>query len=314
LAFNMFDTDSNNYVDINEFLVMERVMQNTKCCSKKKAATSDDTASKLPTFSKVDLVTNDAWWVSKLFHTVTGYKPPSRSNDDVTTSEKPKNEQLLPQCAVHDAEVTKNTTLLRYLFGKNGRNKLTYQDFSKFMDNLQTEVLELEFMEYSKGLPTISESEFGKILLRLTNVKKENHKKYLKHVQNKLNEEKGINFVDFCKFFNFLNNIDDFSLAMHIYTISGQPISHDEFQRAVKACVGYTLNPHLVETVFLIFDQDGDGYLSHYEFICKMKNRLQRGLPSNTHEHHNHHQTLGWEPFKICLKKKMHGPADHPEE
>jgi len=36
------------------------------------------------------------------------------------------------------------------------------------MENLQTEVLELEFHEFSKGLDTISEVDFARILLRYT--------------------------------------------------------------------------------------------------------------------------------------------------
>lgn len=52
----------------------------------------------------------------------------------------------------------------------------------------------------------------------------------------------------------------------------------EEFQRAVKACVDYTLHPRLVETVFVVFDQDGDGHLSYHEFVCIMKDRLARGL------------------------------------
>lgn len=38
------------------------------------------------------------------------------------------------------------------------------------MDNLQTEMLEIEFLSYSKGMPTISEEDFARILLRYTNV------------------------------------------------------------------------------------------------------------------------------------------------
>lgn len=36
------------------------------------------------------------------------------------------------------------------------------------MENLQTEVLELEFNEFSKGSTTISEIDFAKLLLRYT--------------------------------------------------------------------------------------------------------------------------------------------------
>ena len=38
----------------------------------------------------------------------------------------------------------------------------------RFMENLQTEVLELEFQEYSRGREVISETDFARILLRYT--------------------------------------------------------------------------------------------------------------------------------------------------
>lgn len=61
-----------------------------------------------------------------------------------------------------------NTTLLVHLFGKHGCGELNFADFITFMENLQIEVLELEFLEFSKGLNTISELDFAKILLRYT--------------------------------------------------------------------------------------------------------------------------------------------------
>ena len=41
------------------------------------------------------------------------------------------------------------------------------------MENLQSEVLEIEFHEYSKGLEYISELDFAKILLRYTKLSEE---------------------------------------------------------------------------------------------------------------------------------------------
>lgn len=61
-----------------------------------------------------------------------------------------------------------DTTLMVHFFGKDGMNELKYEDFRRFMENLQQEVLELEFHEYSKGRDTISELDFAKILLRYT--------------------------------------------------------------------------------------------------------------------------------------------------
>lgn len=88
--------------------------------------------------------------------------------------------------------------------------------------------------------------------------------------------EKGINFEDFKQFCEFLNNLEDFSIAMRMYTLADRSISKgerafisenllqfqffpDEFSRAVKICTGYALSQHLVDTVFAIFDEDGDG-------------------------------------------------------
>ena len=52
----------------------------------------------------------------------------------------------------------------------------------------------------------------------------------------------------------------------------------DVFNRAVKACTGQSLDKALVNVVFQLFDNDGDGHLSHGEFISVMKNRLHRGF------------------------------------
>ena len=56
------------------------------------------------------------------------------------------------------------------------------------MDNLQTEVLEIEFLTFSKGMTTISEEDFARILLRYTNV--ENISSYLENVRQAIPDEK----------------------------------------------------------------------------------------------------------------------------
>ncbi|KAG7223553.1 hypothetical protein INR49_028446 [Caranx melampygus] len=80
------------------------------------------------------------------------------------------------------------TTLLVHFFGKKGKAELKFEDFYKFMDNLQTEVLEIEFLSYSKGMPTISEEDFARILLRYTNV--DDVSGYLENVRNNIPDEK----------------------------------------------------------------------------------------------------------------------------
>lgn len=58
------------------------------------------------------------------------------------------------------------------------------------MDNLQTEVLELEFAEFSCGLQTISEIEFAQILLRYTKLTKEENDRYLNRLRSRIEHSK----------------------------------------------------------------------------------------------------------------------------
>jgi hypothetical protein len=52
-----------------------------------------------------------------------------------------------------------------------------------FMENLQTEVLEIEFTEFSHGFKTISDLDFAEILLRYTDFDRETKKSILKKVK-----------------------------------------------------------------------------------------------------------------------------------
>lgn len=67
----------------------------------------------------------------------------------------------------------------------------------RFMDNLQTEVLEIEFLCYSKGLLTISEEDFARILLRYTNV--DDVSRYLENVCHSIPDEKVHCSSDSCR-------------------------------------------------------------------------------------------------------------------
>ncbi|XP_045902363.1 calcium uptake protein 3, mitochondrial-like isoform X7 [Micropterus dolomieu] len=182
-----------------------------------------------------------------------------------------------------DESITIDTTLLVHFFGKKGKAELTFDDFYRFMDNLQTEVLEIEFLTYSKGMTTISEEDFAKILLRFTNV--ENISAYLENVRQCIPDEKGITFDEFRSFFQFLNNLEDFAIAMQMYNFAARSIGQDEFARAVYVATGLKLTRHLVHTIFKIFDVDHDDQLSYKEFIGIMKDRLNRGARVKDRHH-----------------------------
>ncbi|XP_073464321.1 calcium uptake protein 3, mitochondrial isoform X8 [Aquarana catesbeiana] len=244
IAFNMFDTDGNQMVDREEFLVLQEIFR--KKNEKKERKGEEEKCAQL-------------------------------GMDELSSS------------MIH-------TTLLVHFFGKKGKIELNFEDFYRFMDNLQTEVLEIEFLSYSKGMNTISEEDFAHILLRYTNV--ENTSSYLENVRVRLPEEKGISFDDFRSFFQFLNNLEDFAIAMQMYNFANRSIGQDEFKRAVYVATGLKLSPHLVNTVFKIFDVDRDDQLSYKEFIGIMKDRLHRGFRGYKTEQK-------YTTFRACLKKQL---------
>ncbi|XP_020813598.1 calcium uptake protein 3, mitochondrial isoform X12 [Drosophila serrata] len=230
IAFNMFDTDGNQRVDKDEFLVIISIL----------AGAFKDIQNVDPQTKRIQNYVNDGEGLQRR-HMVA-------------------------------------TTLQFHFFGKRGTGVINYDNFYRFMDNLQTEVLELEFHEFSKGNSVISELDFAKILLRYTYLATDEYDIFLERLLERVKEEKGITFHDFRDFCHFLNNLDDFTIAMRMYTLADRAISKDEFSRAVKICTGYKLSPHLIDTVFAIFDADGDGLLSYKEFIAIMKDRLHRGF------------------------------------
>ncbi|XP_018024197.1 calcium uptake protein 3, mitochondrial [Hyalella azteca] len=252
IAFNMFDTDGNERVDKQEFLVLESIFSTAR---RERLQRSDTPAAS------------------------------AGAESEVLDDSLQKKHQV-------------DTTLLVHFFGQKGKQDLKFEDFKMFMENLQTEVLEIEFNEFSKGLPTISELDFAKILLRYTHLQADQYEMYLERLIDKLSEEKGISFSEFKSFCQFLNTLDDFGIAMRMYTLAEQPISKDEFHRAVQICTGHSLSEHIVSTVYNIFDDDGDGALSYKEFIAIMKDRLHRGFKHNL-------RSEGWEAFRHCVKAEM---------
>ncbi|XP_039695251.1 calcium uptake protein 3, mitochondrial isoform X2 [Pteropus medius] len=277
IAFNMFDTDGNEMVDKKEFLVLQEIFRKKN----EKRETKGDEEKHAMLVLKTDaeeLVSRSYWDTLRRNTSQALFSDLAERADDITS-------------------LVTDTTLLVHFFGKKGKAELNFEDFYRFMDNLQTEVLEIEFLSYSNGMNTISEEDFAHILLRYTNV--ENTSVFLENVRYSISEEKGITFDEFRSFFQFLNNLEDFAIALNMYNFASRSIGQDEFKRAVYVATGLKLSPHLVNTVFKIFDVDKDDQLSYKEFIGIMKDRLHRGFRG--------YKTVQKYPtFKSCLKKELH--------
>ncbi|CAL7951364.1 unnamed protein product [Xylocopa violacea] len=284
IAFNMFDTDGNERVDKTEFLVIRRLLGG----SLKHRQLDDDTK------RAMEKVFSHAW---RGRHGTETKEKLDLLVEKQTTPEAIQLQYIDDEQGLQRRHAV-DTSLMIHFFGKDGKNELKYEDFRRFMESLQQEVLELEFHEFSKGRDTISELDFAKILLRYTHLDTDEYDKYLDRILMNAELQIGITFEEFRRFYQFLNNLDDFAIAMRMYTLADHPISKDEFQRAVKICTGSVLSNHIIDTVFALFDEDGDGLLSYKEFIAIMKDRLHRGFKSQQ-------RLKNLQAFTSCVKQEM---------
>ncbi|KAF3841419.1 hypothetical protein F7725_007281 [Dissostichus mawsoni] len=187
-----------------------------------------------------------------------------------------------------------NTTLQAYFFGKRGENKLQYQDFHRFMVDLQAEVQEMEFLQFSKGMDTMRREDFAEWLLHYTN--EEDNEAYWENMRKRIPAGQSITFEEFKAFCLFTNNLEDFSFSMKLVTGTNRPVGMAQFKRAVRIATGHDLSDNVLDTVFKLFDMDGDKCLSHKEFMGVMTDRIRRGLKVQ-------HQS-GFSGYWKCVKRE----------
>ncbi|XP_076847170.1 calcium uptake protein 2, mitochondrial [Brachyhypopomus gauderio] len=188
-----------------------------------------------------------------------------------------------------------STSLQAFFFGSRGQNKLKYREFCRFMEDLQAEVQEMEFLMFSRGMGTMRREDFADWLLHFTN--EEDNEAYLENMRKRIPAGESISFEEFKAFCLFTNNLDDFAMSMKMIAEANRPIGMAEFKRAVRIATGHELSENVLETVFKLFDLDGDDCLSHKEFIGVMKDRVLRGLGIQSHQ--------GISGFWKCVKREM---------
>ena len=67
-------------------------------------------------------------------------------------------------------------------------------------------------------------------------------------------------------------------VALTFYNIAGAPIERSTMKHVAQTVSGVELSDHVIDVVFVLFDENGDGKLSNKEFISVMKQRVMRGL------------------------------------
>ncbi|XP_062547929.1 calcium uptake protein 1 homolog, mitochondrial isoform X2 [Armigeres subalbatus] len=173
-----------------------------------------------------------------------------------------------------------NSALTTYFFGPKNDEKLTIEKFLDFQQQLQREILTLEFMRKNPDENgNISEADFAELMLAYAGYPQKKKVKKIKRVKKRFRDHgAGVSKEDYLNFFHFLNNINDVDTALTFYHIAGASIDQATLKHVAKTVAMVELTDHVIDVVFTIFDENMDGQLSNREFVAVMKNRLLRGL------------------------------------
>lgn len=173
------------------------------------------------------------------------------------------------------------SALTTYFFGQDGHKKLTVKAFTDFQEELQKEVLKLEFNRYEPDNGRISERDFASMLLTYAGFPDKKKALMIRRVKRAYKDDedaKGVSFEEYENFWKFLQNITDVDTALSFYHVAGVSIDQETLKHVARTVVHVDLSDHVVEVVFTLFDENEDGQLSNREFVSVMKRRLMRGL------------------------------------
>jgi len=192
----------------------------------------------------------------------------------------------------HQASTLKtgiNSGLTHFFFGPDSEGILTVDKFLQFQRHLQTEILRLEFDRKMSEATCrdaahnrrISETDFAELLIvyaGFPDKKKARMVKRVKRTFGQGGDNEGISLQDYLSFYQVLYAINDIDTALTFHTMAGAPIERSTMKHVAKTVAGVDLSDHVVDVVFVLFDENGDGKLSNREFISVMKQRAMRGL------------------------------------
>jgi len=178
-----------------------------------------------------------------------------------------------------------NSGLISFFFGEDKNGTLTVERFLEFQRRLQEDILALEFKRKdSQERGKISERDFADLLIAYAGFSNKKKTKMLRRVrktyevQEEEEESPGISLKDYLNFYQVLYCINDIDTALTFHTIAGAPIERSTMAHVARTVAHVDLTEHLVDVVFTLFDDNGDGKLSNKEFVSVMKQRAKRGL------------------------------------
>ncbi len=159
--------------------------------------------------------------------------------------------------------------LISYIFGKDRSRVMTREEFMRIQRDLISDVLFLEFRRYTNensNPQAIDEVQFGQHLLYNAHIPSKRKTKWLKRVEKKFKNTEGITFQDFKNFYYVLFGGADLERAMFFLNSSKKGVNREEFTQIARWVANRDISKHVIEVIFTLLDDDGDGHLSVSEF------------------------------------------------
>lgn len=156
-----------------------------------------------------------------------------------------------------------------YFFGRKADKKLTIEKFLDFQQQLQREILSLEFLRKNPDdNGNISEVDFAELLLAYAGLNEKKKQKKLRRVKRRFRDHgTGVSRNEYLDFFHFLNNINDVDTALTFYHIAGASIDQATLKHVAKTVAMVELSDHIVDVVFTIFDEDSECFFILLYFL-----------------------------------------------
>ena len=157
--------------------------------------------------------------------------------------------------------------LVRYLFGEKLDGELQKETFKDLQSKLIDDVLSLEFTRYCSKAEKMTEEDFCRHMLYTSSLTSKKKEKMLARVSKRFKGKgPGIAFNSFKNFYNVLFGGADLERAMFYLDTEGRGVNREEFTKIANWVCNQELDPHVVDVIYTLLDEDGDENLSTREF------------------------------------------------
>jgi len=156
--------------------------------------------------------------------------------------------------------------LAKYLFGDDLKGVATKEDFVKLQSDLMDNILSLEYHSCCANGQQMTEVDFCRNLLFSSNMTEKKKERLLKRVAKKYAKGKGISYENYKSFYTLLFGGADLERALFMLDTQCEGVTRKEFGELAQGVGHRDIDPHVVDVVYSLLDENDDGNLSYKEF------------------------------------------------